>query len=69
MQHRRPFLLAAMLAASLAAASLPVAAQDYPNRPVRIVVPFSPGGAVDGPTRIVAHRLGERLTSPDASRK
>jgi tripartite-type tricarboxylate transporter receptor subunit TctC len=61
MQHQRPLPLAAMLVASLAIASLPAAAQDYPNRPVRIVVPFSPGGAVDGPTRIVAHRLGERL--------
>jgi tripartite-type tricarboxylate transporter receptor subunit TctC len=36
-------------------------AQDYPNRPIRIVVPFSPGGAVDGPTRIVAQELGKRL--------
>ena len=36
-------------------------AQDYPNRPIRVVVPFSPGGAVDGPTRIVAQKLGERL--------
>ncbi|HVE50816.1 MAG TPA: tripartite tricarboxylate transporter substrate binding protein [Casimicrobiaceae bacterium] len=36
-------------------------AQDYPNRPVKIIVPFSPGGAVDGPTRIVAQKLGERL--------
>jgi tripartite-type tricarboxylate transporter receptor subunit TctC len=36
-------------------------AQDYPNRPVRIIVPFSPGGAVDGPTRAVAQELGRRL--------
>ena len=36
-------------------------AQDYPQRPVRIVVPFSPGGAVDGPTRAVAQELGKRL--------
>jgi tripartite-type tricarboxylate transporter receptor subunit TctC len=40
----------------------PAAAQDgYPNRPVRIIVPFSPGGAVDGPTRIVAQELTKRL--------
>ena len=36
-------------------------AQDYPNRPIRIVVPFSPGGAVDGPTRVVAQELSKRL--------
>ena len=37
------------------------AAQDYPNRPVKIIVPFSPGGAVDGPARVVAQELGKRL--------
>ena len=36
-------------------------AQDYPNRPIRIVVPFSPGGAVDGPTRAIAQELTKRL--------
>ena len=36
-------------------------AQDYPNRPLRIVVPFSPGGAVDGPTRAIAQELSRRL--------
>ena len=42
-------------------ASVPAAAQDYPVRPIRIVVPFSPGGAVDGPTRAIAQELGKRL--------
>jgi len=37
------------------------AAQDYPSRAIRILVPFSPGGAVDGPTRVVAQELGKRL--------
>ena len=50
----------ALACVALAVAS-PTHAQDYPSRPVRIVVPFSPGGAVDGPTRIVAQKLGERL--------
>lgn len=36
-------------------------AQDWPSRPLKIVVPFSPGGAVDGPTRAVAAELGKRL--------
>ncbi len=37
------------------------AAQDYPNRPIKVVVPFSPGGAVDGPMRAIAQELGKRL--------
>jgi tripartite-type tricarboxylate transporter receptor subunit TctC len=38
-----------------------VQAQDYPSRPIRIIVPFSPGGAVDGPTRAIAQELGKQL--------
>ena len=36
-------------------------ATDYPNRPIRVVVPFSAGGAVDGPMRAIAQELGKRL--------
>jgi tripartite-type tricarboxylate transporter receptor subunit TctC len=36
-------------------------AQDYPARPVKVVVPFSPGGAVDGPMRVIAQELSKRL--------
>jgi tripartite-type tricarboxylate transporter receptor subunit TctC len=45
-----------------AAASLPATAQgDYPARPVKIIVPYGPGGATDIVARIVAQRLGESL--------
>jgi tripartite-type tricarboxylate transporter receptor subunit TctC len=36
-------------------------AQEYPARTIRVIVPFSPGGAVDGPMRLVAQGLGKRL--------
>jgi tripartite-type tricarboxylate transporter receptor subunit TctC len=36
-------------------------AQDYPNRPVRIVVPLSPGGFADTPTRMLTPRLSEQM--------
>jgi tripartite-type tricarboxylate transporter receptor subunit TctC len=36
-------------------------AQEYPTRPVRIVVPLSPGGFADTPTRMLAPRLSEQM--------
>ena len=35
-------------------------AQDYPNRTIRIIVPFTPGGATDVVTRIVAQKVSEQ---------
>jgi tripartite-type tricarboxylate transporter receptor subunit TctC len=45
----------------LVALSGVAAAQDYPNRPVRLVVPFPPGGINDIVGRVIAQHLGDRL--------
>jgi tripartite-type tricarboxylate transporter receptor subunit TctC len=39
-------------------------AQPYPTRPVRIIVPFPPGGGVDTVTRLLAQKLTEQVGSP-----
>jgi len=49
------------LAALLLAITTSVFAQDYPSRPVRLVVPLSPGGFADTPTRILSARLSEQF--------
>lgn len=48
------------LSAALACAAAH-AQPDYPNRPVRIITPFNPGGAIDIYTRLIAEPLGRRL--------
>lgn len=53
-----------LLWSALAALPLAAAAQDYPNRPIRMVVPLSPGGSADILARLVSHDLAERLARP-----
>jgi len=40
---------------------VPAAAQKYPERPVKIILPFGPGGVADVTSRLVAEKLGEKL--------
>lgn len=57
--QRRHFLQVS--SAATLAASLPSRAQSYPSRVIRLVVPFPPGGPVDGFARLYAEALGKQL--------
>ena len=54
-------LLASALAVALASPLTAVAADRYPSRPVRFVVPYAPGGGSDTTARVIGQKLGERL--------
>ena len=53
-----------MLAAFGALAATNAIAQSYPDRPVRLVVPYAPGGIVDYVGRTLAQRLNDTLGQP-----
>jgi tripartite-type tricarboxylate transporter receptor subunit TctC len=54
----------ALLLASLAAVAGTVFADDYPSRPIRLIVGFPPGGINDIVARVVGERLGQSLGQP-----
>jgi tripartite-type tricarboxylate transporter receptor subunit TctC len=55
-----------MVAVAAALPSMPriAYAQSYPTRPINLVVPIAPGGAVDGAARILSEQLQEKLEQP-----
>jgi tripartite-type tricarboxylate transporter receptor subunit TctC len=57
---RRQFLYLATIATALPAISSIAGAQSYPDRPVRVIVPYAPGGPTDAITRLLAQKLSER---------
>src|SRR6516165_11049621 len=64
LRHRRQFLHLAAGAAALPAVSRAAWAQTYPTRPVRLIVPFPPGGLVDTIARPIGQWLSDRLHKP-----
>jgi tripartite-type tricarboxylate transporter receptor subunit TctC len=59
---RRQLYLAVLgLAATFSTSSALAQVWDYPNKTIRIIVPFTPGGVADNSARIVAENLGNRL--------
>ena len=54
----------AMLGIAVASLAAPAFAQGYPDQPVRLIVPFPPGGPADLIARIVSRIMGEKLGRP-----
>ena len=61
LSRARRGLVAALLAVISAPAAL---AQEYPTHAIRIVVPYSAGGASDAPMRVIAQQLSKQLGQP-----
>src|SRR5262245_50213076 len=60
MMRRREFITLVGGAAVAWPAVARVGAQSYPDRPVRVIVPYAPGGPTDAITRLLAQKLSER---------
>jgi len=64
MIRRITIMLTALAALALAAAAPAARADDFPTRPITLVVPYTPGGSTEILARIVSDKLGKRLGKP-----
>src|SRR5689334_22713036 len=62
LMHRRSIL--ALVAAATFAVSLPVAAQNYPTRPITLIVPWAAGGGTDAVARIIGSLMEKDVGQP-----
>jgi tripartite-type tricarboxylate transporter receptor subunit TctC len=60
----RAAAVAVLAALTIATSQVPAAAQSYPDRTVRIIVPTSPGGSIDTVTRVIAEKLSSKWGKP-----
>jgi tripartite-type tricarboxylate transporter receptor subunit TctC len=58
---RKPLLFVAVAAVGLLLGLGPVPAEDYPTRPIKMIVPFTPAGPIDTMARLIAQHLSEKL--------
>ncbi len=58
---KRKSVVSAILACCALLSANAAQAQAYPNKPIKVIIPFPPGNTMDIMTRLVAPRLGERL--------
>lgn len=61
---RLALVACALVACALTATAAPAVAQDYPNRPVKIIVPFPAGGTADAVPRLIAEWLSRKWGQP-----
>ena len=63
--HRRIFTLSTvLLSAALGLGHSSLMAQPYPSKPIRLVVPFPPGGLIDSMARLITPSLSKELGQP-----
>src|SRR6478736_4804310 len=61
---RRQLLAAALGALALLGAAAPAAAQNYPSRPIQLIVPWGAGGGTDATARIIGTLMEKELGQP-----